>query len=503
MAPSSLPSSSNSTRDIVVTLRISPKSLALLSAICAAAVVSFVLWHSSSRDRDNAVLAATNASAGIGNGAPGQTDARKPARRDPTEDNAESGNGEPNYADQGYSDPGYTDNRQASEIAAQSPRDEYAAESVPYADANPRIDDPQPEYLLPDDAPRRDRSSGGENDSPSKPAAPDAPARPHGGSVSLNGAGSTFINLILQHWSDDYHKLNPEVEINYQAIGSGGGIQQLKARTVDFAATDGPMTDEQLSQMYTRVLHVPAVIDGIVVIYNIPGVTAELNFTPEILSGIYLGKIRLWNDPLIMAANPGVALPDLQIVVVHRSDGSGPTYLFTEYLSKVSLEWRSTAGRGTSVNWPIGLGGKGSEGIAGMVSRAPGAIGYVQLQYALQLNLRFARVRNAAGRFVKADFASLTQAAASAPDIPADFRLSLTNAPGAQAYPIAGLSWILLPITPAEHDREHELLAFLDWMLDRGEPMATSLGYAPLPHALTQKVRQQLSHVQHGEAQSP
>src|SRR3984893_2089414 len=257
--------------------------------------------------------------------------------------------------------------------------------------------------------------------------------------TTLNGAGATFPYPMYSKWFSEYHKLHSDIQINYQSIGSGGGIRQVIAGTVDFGATDGPMTDDQLKEAKIKILHFPTVLGADVPAYNIPGLTAELKFTPEILAGIFLGKIGKWNDKAITAVNSGANLPDKDIIVVHRSDGSGTTYIWTDYLSKVSSDWQSTAGKGTSVKWPIGLGGKGNEGVAGMIRQLPGSIGYVELIYAVQNNIPYGAVKNAAGNFVKASLESVTAAAASSPKMPADFRVSITNAPGKDAYPISSL----------------------------------------------------------------
>ncbi|MGB2617229.1 MAG: phosphate ABC transporter substrate-binding protein PstS, partial [Candidatus Acidiferrales bacterium] len=266
------------------------------------------------------------------------------------------------------------------------------------------------------------------------------------GTVLLNAAGATFPYPIYSKWFDVYHTAHPNIQINYQSIGSGGGIRQLQAGTVDFGASDGPMSDEQLAQSKFKILHFPTVLGADVPSYNIPGVTAELNFTQKALADIFLGKITKWNDPELTKANPGVNLPNADIVVVHRSDGSGTTYIWTDFLSKVSDEWKNKVGKGTSVNWPVGLGGKGNEGVSGLVKQTPDAIGYIELVYAAQNNISFGKVQNAAGKFVKADLAGVTAAAAgAAKDMPADFRVSITNAPGAAAYPISSFTWLLIP----------------------------------------------------------
>ena len=305
--------------------------------------------------------------------------------------------------------------------------------------------------------------------------------------VLLNGAGATFPYPIYSKWFDVYHKQKPNAQINYQSIGSGGGIRQILAGTVDFGATDGPMTDEQLAQAKTKILHFPTVLGSVVPTYNIPGVTGELNFTAAALAGIYLGKITKWNDPEIAKSNSGFKLPDSDIVVVHRSDGSGTTYIWVDYLSKVSEEWKKKVGRNTSVNWPVGLGGKGNEGVSGLVKQTPNAIGYVELIYALQTQQSYGRVQNLSGAFVKADLASTTAAAVGAAKaMPEDFRVSITNAPGEGAYPIASFTWLLVPSTIGDAAKKTVLKEFVKWMLAEGQTYTEALGYSRLPKEVVQ-----------------
>jgi phosphate transport system substrate-binding protein len=313
--------------------------------------------------------------------------------------------------------------------------------------------------------------------------------------TKLNGAGATFPNPIYSKWFIEYHKLHPDIEINYQSIGSGGGIRQVIAGTVDFGASDGPMTDEMLKEAKTTILHMPTVLGADVPAYNIPGVSAELKFTPDALAGIFLGKITKWNDKAITGANPGVSLPDRDIIVVHRSDGSGTTYIWTDYLSKISPEWQSQAGKGTSVKWPIGLGGKGNEGVAGSIRQLQGSIGYVELIYAVQNNISYGSVKNAAGNFVKASLESVTAAAASAPKMPADFRVSITNAPGKDAYPISSFTWLLIPAQSKDASHGKILADFLNWMVTDGQKMTAALSYAPLPEGVVQKEKEAIKQI--------
>ena len=313
--------------------------------------------------------------------------------------------------------------------------------------------------------------------------------------TQLNGAGATFPNPMYSKWFSEYHNAHPDIQINYQPIGSGGGIRQVLAGTVDFGASDGPMSDEQLAQSKVKILHVPTVLGAVVPAYNIPGVSGEVKFTPEALAGIFLGKIIDWNDKTIGDANPGVKFPSLPIVVVHRSDGSGTTYIFTDYLSKISPEWASTAGRGTSIKWPVGLGGKGNEGVAGVVRQMQGAIGYVELIYAVQNNIAYGSVKNAAGMFVKASLESVTAAAGSMKTMPADFRVSITNPPGKDAYPIASFTWLLIPAQSKDAAKGKIIADFLSWMVNDGQKMTAALTYAPLPESVAQKVKDEIKQV--------
>ncbi|HXN25109.1 MAG TPA: phosphate ABC transporter substrate-binding protein PstS [Candidatus Dormibacteraeota bacterium] len=298
----------------------------------------------------------------------------------------------------------------------------------------------------------------------------------------INGAGATFPAPLYSKWFDEYHKGHPNIQINYQPLGSGAGIRQLQAGTVDFGASDLPMSDEQLAESKTKVLHFPTVLGAVVPAYNIPGVSSELKFTPEALAGIFLGTITKWNDPAIAGPNPNIKLPANDIIVIHRSDGSGTTYIWTDYLSKVSGDWKTKVGKGSSVNWPVGLGGKGSEGLSGLVKQTPNCIGYVELTYALQNSIPYGRVRNASGNFVKADLAGVTAAAAAtAKDMPKDFRVSITNAPGKTAYPISSFTWLLIPTQFSDSNKRDALKAFIRWMLKDGQKFAEPLSYAKLP----------------------
>ena len=312
----------------------------------------------------------------------------------------------------------------------------------------------------------------------------------------LTGAGATFPYPIYSKWFSEYHTLHPNVEINYQSIGSGGGIKQVTAKTVDFGASDGPMSDDQLKAAGFEIVHIPTVLGAVAPFYNVPSVKQDLKFTPDVLADIFLGKITKWNDPRLAKANPGVKLPDADIVVVHRTDGSGTTYIFTDFLSKVSPEWKTKVGKNTSVNWPVGLGGKGSEGVAGTVKQTENSIGYVEMLYATENHIPFGSVQNAAGKFVKASLASTTAAAASVKEMPDDFRVSITNAPGPDAYPIASFTWLLVPVQWGDAAKKKVMIDFLNWMVEKGGPMASTLQYAPLPNNVTEKVKKKIKQIQ-------
>lgn len=302
----------------------------------------------------------------------------------------------------------------------------------------------------------------------------------------LTGAGATFPYPIYSKWFSEYSAAHPGVEINYQSIGSGGGIRQMTAGLVDFGATDAPATDEQLAPSKTKLVHLPMVLGAVVPIFNVPGVS-DIKFSPEVLADIYLNKITMWNDPRIVKDNPGVTLPDLKIIVVHRADGSGTTYIFTDYLSKVSPEWANGPGRGASPSWPTGIAGKGNEGVAGYVRQMSGTIGYVELIYALQNKISYGEIKNAAGNFVKASISGVTEAAASVKQLPDDYRVSITNAPGKDAYPISSFTWMLVPLKSADPAKGAVIKDLLSWIVKSGESEAEGLSYAPLPQNVVQK----------------
>jgi phosphate transport system substrate-binding protein len=311
--------------------------------------------------------------------------------------------------------------------------------------------------------------------------------------LTINGAGATFPYPIYSKWFDEYAKVDPSVRFNYQSIGSGGGQKQILAQTVDFGASDGPMSDENLAKAPGKLLHIPTVAGAVVMTYNLPGNPA-INLDGDTIAGIYLGQIKKWNDPKIAALNSGASLPDQEIIVVHRSDGSGTTFIFTDYLSKVSSDWKSKVGNNTSVSWPTGLGGKGNEGVSGQVKQTPGAIGYVELIYAIQNKMPYADVKNAAGTFVKPTLESVTAAMATA-QIPDDFRFSITNAPGKDAYPIAGATWLLVYEHQKDATKGKKMVEFLKWALTKGEDMAKDLDYAPLPTELRDRALKRISEI--------
>jgi len=302
----------------------------------------------------------------------------------------------------------------------------------------------------------------------------------------LTGAGATFPYPIYSKWFSEYSSAHAGVEVNYQSIGSGGGITQVTKGLVDFGASDMPMTDQMLSSSPIKLIHIPTVLGAVVPIFNVPGVT-DLKFSPDVLADIYLGKISNWNDPRIAKDNPGAHLPDQKIIPVHRADGSGTSFIFTDYLSKVSPDWANGPGKGTSLNWPGGVSGKGNEGIAGLVRQLPGTIGYVELIYALQNHIDFGSIKNAAGNWVKGSIDGVTEAAATA-KIPTDYRVSITNAPGANAYPISSFTYLLIPTQPKDAAKEKVLKDMLSWMIKSGESEVSALSYAPLPQELQEKV---------------
>ncbi len=317
--------------------------------------------------------------------------------------------------------------------------------------------------------------------------------------TTLNGAGATFPYPMYSKWFSEYRKLHSGLEINYQSIGSGGGIRQVTEGTVDFGASDMPMTDGQLAEAQgkrkTKILNLPTVLGAVVPAYNIPGVSGEVKFTPDALAGIFLGKITKWNDKAITSVNSGMNFPDKDIIVIHRSEGSGTTFIWTDYLSKVSSDWKSQVGSNASVKWPVGLGGKGNEQVAGMIRQMQGAIGYIELIYALQNNITFGSVRNAAGVFLKASLEGVTAAAASASKMPADFRVSITNAPGKDAYPISSFTWLLIPQQSKDAGTGKILSDFLNWMVTDGQKMTAALSYASLPENVVKMEKEAIKQV--------
>ena len=333
---------------------------------------------------------------------------------------------------------------------------------------------------------------GGGDSGPVRPPSEGAPS----GTVQINGAGATFPYPIYSKWFSEYNKLHPTVQINYQSIGSGGGIRQLLERTVFFGATDQPMSDEMLAKAPGAILHFPTVLGAVVPIYNIEGLSTQIKFTGPVLADIFLGKITKWNDPAIAKNNPGVSLPSGNITVAHRSDGSGTTFVFADYLSKISPEWKQKVGANSSLNWPVGVGGKGNEGVAGLVRQTPGSLGYVELVYALQNKISYGAVQNRSGEFIVPDVASVTAAAAGAiPTMPKDFRVSITDSPGKGAYPISSFTWILLYEDPQDKNQARVMNDFTKWALTDGQAMAGELGYARLPEQLVPLELEQLNRI--------
>jgi phosphate transport system substrate-binding protein len=320
--------------------------------------------------------------------------------------------------------------------------------------------------------------------------------RPAAAQVLMNGAGATFPYPLYSKWFDVYTKVNTSVRFNYQSIGSGGGIKQLLNRTVDFGASDAPMSDAQLGQATDPILHFPTVLGAVVITYNVPGLSGKLKLTGSVVADIYLGKISKWNDPALGNLNPGVTLPDQAIVVCHRSDGSGTSFIFTDYLSKVSEDWSKEPGKGTSVKWPTGLGGKGNEGVTALVQQTPGAMGYVELIYAINNKLPFATLKNHDGAWVDASLQGVTAAAAAdASQMPADFRVSITDAPGKDSYPLSSFTYLLVYTHQADATKGKALVAFLRWMLTDGQQYAPALQYAPLPSALVGREQAQIQKI--------
>ena len=311
----------------------------------------------------------------------------------------------------------------------------------------------------------------------------------------INGAGATFPYPIYSKWFDEYAQVDPSVRFNYQSIGSGGGQKQILAQTVDFGASDGPMSDENLAKAPGKILHIPTVAGADVLTYNLPG-SPKLKFDGPTIVDIFMGKIAKWNDPKIQAQNSGEKLPDTEIVVVHRSDGSGTTYIWVDYLSSVSKEWETKVGRGTSVQWPAGLGGKGNEGVAGQVKQLPGTVGYVELAYAKQNKLPYADVKNAAGKYITPSIQSITEALGAA-KIPDDFRFSMVNPPGEKAYPIAGATWLLVYEQQKDATKGKKLVEFLNWAITQGEGMTSALDYAALPENLQKRVLERIKTIKY------
>jgi len=315
--------------------------------------------------------------------------------------------------------------------------------------------------------------------------------------LKINGCGATFPEPIYQKWFGEFGKAHPDVQINYTPNGSGGGVKGVTDGTVDFGASDMPMSEKEMAAVKGKILHFPTVMGAVVPVYNVPGITQELKFSPEVLAGIFLGTVAKWSDKRLAADNPGVKLPNEDVLVVHRTDGSGTTFVWTDYLSKISPEWKSKVGAAKAVSWPVGLGGAQNAGVTGLVKQTPNSIGYVELIFAVQNKMGYGQVKNSAGNFVKADIASVTEAAAgAAKDMPADFRVSITNAPGKNAYPISSFTWLLVPAKIADQAKARQIKAFLHWALTEGQKNATALAYAPLPPAIIAKEEKQIDAIQ-------
>ena len=306
--------------------------------------------------------------------------------------------------------------------------------------------------------------------------------------TTVFGAGSTFVSPIMSRWAQEYHKVHPDIQISYLANGSGAGIGLTLTGMVDFGGTDAPVSDAQLAQAAVKVSHFPVILGADVPAYNVPEVQTQLRFTGQVLADIFLGKIKTWNDPAIASVNPGVRLPDRTIIVVHRMDGSGTTYIWADYLCKVSSEWKGKVGKGTSLKWPVGIGANGNEGVSETIQKTVGAVGYIELSYAEKKKIAFGSVQNADGAFVSASISGIEEAASSLKEIPADFRVSISNAPGRNAYPIASFSWILVPNHPKDAARKKIVMDFLAWIMTDGQRFAEELYYSPLPQDLTAKI---------------
>ncbi len=496
-----LESSSGPGKDSFFTIQIS-KRTALEIAVAICIILGFVVLRQYEKPGGSALAnQPTNKnifpaqSSAPANGAAAESTRRQNAPQEQVRNNAytpefggdDLSNDTPqNYADQDQAEPRNQSEPNVSSAEA-APVD--AAYSYPQAYAPsgppPSLPDPvpaEPERNAPDN--RRDNTHEPAADKANDPSTSALES-------NVNGAGATFPNLIYQKWFSEFHESHPQVQINYQSIGSGGGIKQLQSGTVDFAATDTPMTDEQLAQTPTKVVHIPTVLSAVVVTYNVPGIQTGLRFPPDVLADIFLGKIRTWNDPRIQRNNPGFRLPAVLISVIHRSDGNAVTYIFTDYLSKISPEWANLVRSGTSVNWPVGFGGKGNEGVAGTMKQIEGSIGYVEMVYAYTNRLPVADIQNSAGQFITPKLESV-KAAADSTRVPDDFRVSITNPPGITAYPIVSYTWIVLPQEWRDVNKKKAFLAFMNWMVDSGEAMAPELKFVPLPKVVSAKIREKI-----------
>jgi phosphate transport system substrate-binding protein len=486
-------SSSGLGQDSFFTIRIS-KRTAVEIIVVAGIILAAILWRQYEKQSQPA-LADQHTSE---SGSPAPTSAAHvvasppPRRQSASGEISDAKNYTPEFGADDLSDsPPQNNSGQAlvdPSVSSAAPEYAYRQEYAP--------NEPPPSYPAPDAyEPENNRAEPRSRDHSDEPAAdrpsgrtPDVPSDP----INVNGAGATYPNVLYQKWFSEYHAAHANVQINYQAIGSGGGIKQLQSRTVDFAASDGAMNNEQLAQTPFKVAQIPTVLNAILITYNVPGVNQTLQFSPDVLADVFLGRIQYWNDPLIQRDNPRIPLPHAEIRVIHRSDAGATTYIFTDYLSKISPEWSQTVHSGTAVNWPVGLGGKGNEGMMGLIKQTEGSIGYVDFIYAFANHLPVGRVQNASGQFIAPNMESVKDAASSGIDAAGNFRVSITNAPGTTAYPIAGFTWLLVPQEWSDASKKKTFVAFIDWAIDRGETMAPELGYVPLPKEFSARIKQKL-----------
>jgi phosphate transport system substrate-binding protein len=506
-----LESSKGSGQDSLFTIRISKRTaLEIFVVICI--ILGFVLLRQHAKSSDSASANQQVSESIVPAPAPASTTVTEsPHRPSASTERVQAKSYTPEFGADDLSNsppPDYANQEQANQEQAE-PNGSYAEPAptpanVAYterqdyvpSDAAPSFPDPVP--AEPErNAPERNRSEDGSTKSPADTRSNPTPG-PATEPTRLNGAGATFPNPLYQKWFTEFHELHLQVQINYQSIGSGGGVKQLQAGTVDFGASDISATDAQIAETPFRFMQIPTVLSAVVITYNVPGmrtIQPGLRFSPGVLADIFLGKIQNWNDPRIQQNNPWLQLPDARITVIHRSDGSGATYTLTDYLSKISPEWANLVRSGTTVSWPVGFGGKGNEGVEGLIKQTQGSIGYVDLIYAATNRLPMGSIQNAAGLFIEPSLVSV-QAAAASSRIPDDFRVSITNAPGKTAYPIAGFTWLLVPQQWHDSNKERTFVAFMNWMMDRGEAIAPELGFIPLPKEVGLKAKQKIDSIQ-------